>query len=70
MGWKLSKWNDVYTKCGRESMTNDEIDAAILYLRQHKYPRPEDCSMAECSQFRPACAIGFCKIAVDMCGDF
>lgn len=70
MSWKLSEWNNPYTKRIFRPMTNDDIDAAILYLRQNKYPRPEDCPMADCPWFRPVCSLGICKVAVEMCGDF
>jgi hypothetical protein len=70
MSWKLSELGNVYYKTTVRRMTDKEIDAVIIYLRRNKYPRPEDCPMAECSEFRPTCSVGICKIAVEMCGDF
>lgn len=69
--WKLSDWNCVYSASSKlPPMTDEEIAAAVKFLRDHSYPRPGDCPEDKCPKFRPACKVGICRIAVGMCGDF
>jgi hypothetical protein len=76
MGWKLREWNDFFARqhlTKLPPMTEEEIQEAINYLREHNYPKPDDCPLGteyQCPQERPACHLGICKIAVMMCGDF
>lgn len=70
--WRLDEWNAVYSPDAGEDvpMTTEEIREAIKFLRNHNYPKPEDCPEEKCPKFRPACKLGVCNIAVGMCGDF
>jgi len=70
VSWRLDEWNDRFAKVPTKPMTPAEIDAAIKFLRDFNYPVPEDCPGEACPEWRPACKLGICKIAVDMCGDF
>jgi len=47
-------------------MTEEEIEAAIKFLRDFNYPVPEDCPGPACPEWRPACKLGICKIAAEM----
>jgi len=70
--WKLSDWCRSFSPKidNRPDMTNEEIETAIKFLRDNYYPKPTDCSMEYCKEFRPACKLGICKIAVLMSGDW
>jgi len=68
--WRLDEWNDRFAKVPTKPMTEEEIEIAIKFLRDFNYPVPEDCPGEACPEWRPACKLGICKIAVDMCGDF
>jgi len=68
--WRLDEWCDHFAKVPTKPMTEEEIEAAIKFLRDFNYPVPEDCPGPACPEWRPACKLGICKIAVEMCGDF
>ena len=71
--WKLSEWNEYFAQlAGVEGpvMTQEEIFASVDWLRKNNYPKPTDCSDQSCSDYRPACKLGICYVAVQMCGDF
>lgn len=69
--WKLSEWNNIYSRSSNlPPMTDKEIAVGVKFLREHNYPKPEDCPEGKCPKFRPACRLGICRIAVGMCGDF
>ena len=72
--WRLDEWNFAFSKTGTNKdlppMSEKEILTAKKFLREKHYPKPEDCPGKECSQFRPACEMSVCKIAVGICGDF
>ena len=70
MSWKLKEWNESYNDMSKPTMTQEEINAAIIYLRENNYPKPEDCPALDCPKVRPACSLGRCQIAAGMCGDF
>ncbi len=48
----------------------DDIEQLVDYLRDNNYPRPDDCNFETCEELRPACKVGICKIATELCGDF
>lgn len=70
--WRLDEWNARFAKDDLKliMMGQEEIREALEYLRDNNYPIPEDCPWETCPDFRPACRIGVCRIAVGMCGDF
>lgn len=70
--WHLKIWNQAFADPNEQlpPMSNQEITEAIDYLRKNNYPKPEDCPSQHCRDFRPACNMGVCRIAVGMCGDF
>jgi len=51
-------------------MTEEEKIAGIKFLRDDDYPKPEDCPTTLCKEYRPACKLGICKIAIVMPGDW
>lgn len=69
--WELNDWNAVYS-FGEDlpPMSEQEICAAVRWLRKNNYPIPIDCPHKTCPKYRPACGLGICNIAVGMCGDF
>ena len=70
--WYLSEWNAHFVpgKAEIPPLSKAETSEAIQFLREHNYPKPEDCPEHNCPKYRPACALGICRIAVGMCGDF
>ena len=70
--WRLDEWNAHFAPDITEEipMSKEEILKAITYLRSNNYPKPEDCPGKPCPDYRPACSLGICRIAVGMCGDF
>ena len=70
--WRLDEWNAKFSPDTIEDipMSKEEILKASLWLRDNNYPIPEDCPWETCPDFRPACRLGICRIAVGMCGDF
>lgn len=46
----------------------ETVDTTLL--RDKLYPVPSDCPGESCPECRPACALGICKIAVELCEDF
>jgi hypothetical protein len=68
--WKLSEWIEGFREAQLPSMTSKEIAEAIAYLRGHQYCAPTDCTKESCLEYRPACSLGICKIAICMCGDW
>ena len=70
MSWKLKEWNGLYGDDKMAPMTSKEIYMAIKHLRDSNYPKPVDCPETDCPDYRPACILGICRIAVGMCGDF
>ena len=56
MSWKVYEW----TGTAKE----------IKYLRDNNYPKPEDCLDKQCPGCRPACQLGICFVAINLCGDF
>lgn len=68
--WRLDLWNVFYSKDSvLNPMTKPEIEDAIIFLRVNNYPKPEDCPLELCVDYRLACKIGICSIALGMCGD-
>lgn len=70
MSWKLGTYCEEFSNTPLPPMTKEEIASAIKELRSGGYPKPEDCPEMHCSEHRPACHLGICKIAVCLCGDF
>ena len=71
--WKLTEWNEYFAnKAGVKLplMSHQDVLDGINWLRGKNYPKPSDCPGKDCPDFRPACNLGTCKIAVMMCGDF
>ena len=76
--WKLSGWLDKprnwnltnFKDQNPQPMTEEEIEAGIKFLRDGNYPKPDDCPQSSCPEYRPACQLGICKIAVCLCGDW
>jgi len=68
--WKLSEWNEHFSKENPPPMTQTEIKEGIQFLRANNYPKPIDCPGLECPKLRPACKLDICQIAAGMCGDF
>jgi hypothetical protein len=67
--WRLNNWNACFT-LDTLPMSKEEIQKATKFLRKNNYPKPEDCPEENCPNYRPACKLGICQIAVGMCGDF
>lgn len=67
-GWTLSEWREQGQKM--LPMTEEEIENAVAYLRSKNYPKPKDCPESNCKEYRPACTLGVCKIAVMLTGDW
>jgi len=51
-------------------MTEEEIEAAIKFLRDFNYPVPQGLSGTGVSGMAAGLQVGICKIAVEMCDDF
>lgn len=71
--WSLVEWNQEFSsKVGAKlpPLSQEEVKEGIRYLRDNMYPKPTDCPGIDCPDWRPACSLGTCKIAVGMCGDF
>jgi len=70
--WRLDEWNAVFSPDTIENipMSKEEIWKATQFLRTNYYPKPEDCPMDKCPNFRPSCKLNVCQIAVGMCGDY
>jgi len=53
---------------------SDNVDGLSTGIREFLkltgYPAPEDCPKEGCKEYRPACLVGVCKIAVCLCGDW
>jgi len=70
--WKLEEWNEHYCRqSGKELavMSEEDIEAAVVWLRNNRYLKPEDCPEKNCDDYRLACTLGVCYIAIQMCGD-
>ena len=71
MKWKVKEHCQQFTgKDYLPPMTDAEIKRATQQLRKANYPKPTDCPERQCPEFRPACQLGICKIAVQLCGDW
>ena len=71
--WKLSVWcKDFLDEESKKlpPMSKEEIMKGMEFLRKHNYPKPADCKGKDCKEYRPACQLSVCKIAVELCGDF
>ena len=80
--WRLDEWSGESDKRRRArgleplpAMTDEEIAAAVKYLREKNYPQPEDCPLKDktsspCPGWRPACSMGVCHVATRLAGDF
>lgn len=69
--WKRGKWSNSFYAF-QAHMSNEEIKEAIQYLRDNHYPRPADCTtdiMHDCKDYRRACRLKICFVAVKLCGD-
>ena len=71
-GWKLSVWCNEFARLDNPlpPMTEEEKQAGIKHLRDNSYPKPDDCWEQDCPEYRPACMLGICKIAVCLAGDW
>ena len=71
-GWTLEVWREYFLRAAGIDLppiTPGEIESARVYLRDRNYPIPLDCPGTKCNNYRPACRVKVCKIAIDMCGD-
>ena len=59
--WRLEKWNGYFSKDkDLPPMSQVEIEESIRFLRDHMYPKPEDCPGLDCPKVRPACHLNIC----------
>lgn len=69
--WRLDEWVEEFVRDkSLPPMSAQEISDAIWFLKDHYYPVPEDCPGEACTEYRPACMLKICKIAVVMAGDW
>jgi len=68
--WELAEWVDSPDNSKLPPMTEEGKIAGIKFLRDDDYPKPEDCPATLCKEYRPACKLGICKIAIVMPGDW
>jgi len=70
--WRLNEWNETFARGNLKNtpMSREEVRDGIRFLRSNNYPKPEDCPEESCPDFRPACKLGICHIAVGLCRDF
>ena len=70
VSWRLDEWCDRFAKVPTKPMTEEEIEAAIKFLRDFNYPVPQGLSGTGVSGMAAGLQVGICKIAVEMCDDF
>lgn len=74
--WRLDEWNKFYGKLvlpnDQATMNENEIKEEIEFLKEHHYPKPEDCHGKNCPSYRSTCSfgVGICEIAYKMVEDF
>lgn len=63
--WYISEW------LAWDNLS-DERREAILELIENspEYPRPRDCPGSNCSEYRPTCILGVCKVAMIICEEW